>query len=149
MRLVASFHKQIYDQKTPDRFLYETPEETPADYYVCMYVCMYVCSGVPNRNPLHTKGLPTGKTMYDQGGSPQAELRPGRQNYDEGPYVPTSRITTRELAGGQAELRPGNLSCAWLASWLAGRLAGWLAEPHRGPVTALFYPRSAFMGLST
>ena len=73
--------------------------------------------------------------------SPQAELRPGR--------LPTSRITTREahhkhnydqgaypqaerpgtwLTGWLAELRPGNLSCAWF-----GGLAGWWAEAHRGP----------------
>ena len=52
--------------------------------------------------------------MYDQGGFPQAELRPGR--------LPTTRITTREpthkqnydqgagwQAGWLAELRPGSL----------------------------------------
>ena len=31
------------------------------------------------------------------------------------------------LAGWLLELRPGNLSCAWLAGWLAGWLGGWLA----------------------
>ena len=95
-------------------------------------------TGVPNRNPLQTQGLPTSrirsreaphKQNYDQGAYPQTELRPGS--------LPTSRITTRELAGWMAgwlaELRPGNLSCAWLAGWLAGGLAGWLAESQRGP----------------
>ena len=46
----------------------------------------------------------------DQGGSPQAELRPGS--------LPTSRITTRELLAGWL---------AELAGWLAGWLGGWLA----------------------
>ena len=49
-----------------------------------------------------------------------------KQNYDQGAYVPTSRITTRELAGWLA----GGIS--WLASWLAGGLAGWLAEAQKG-----------------
>ena len=64
-------------------------------------------TGVPNRNPLQTQGLP------------QAELRlhrevPHKQNYDQGAYP-------------QAELRPG--------SWLAGCLAGWLRprEAQRAP----------------
>ena len=62
------------------------------------------------------------KQNYDQGGS-------HKQNYDQGAY-PRS-----ELRPGSwlAELRPGNLSCAWLAGWLAGGLAGWLAEAQRGP----------------
>ena len=52
-----------------------------------------------------------------------------KQNYDQGAHiVPTSRITTRELAswlaGWLGGLRPGNLSCAWLAGWGAGWLAG-------------------------
>ena len=82
---------------------------------------------------------PSHKQNYDQGGSPQAELRPGR--------LPTSKITTREpypqaelrpgtwLAGWLAELRPGNLSSAWLAGWLVGWLAGGLKprEAQRGP----------------
>ena len=56
-----------------------------------------------------------------------------KQNDDQGAYIlPTSRITTRELAswlaGWLGGLRPGNLSCAWLAGWLAGGLAGWPAE---------------------
>ena len=86
---------------------------------------------VPNRNPLQTQGLPTSrittrdaphKQSYDQGGSPQAELRPGS--------LPTSRITTRELLAGWL---------AELAGWLAGRLGGWLAgllrprKAQRGP----------------
>ncbi len=61
------------------------------------------------------------KQIYDQGGSPRAELRPGS--------LPTSRIMTRELAGCLA----GGIS--WLASWLAGGLAG-LQRPikaQRGP----------------
>ena len=82
---------------------------------------------------------PPHKQNYDQGGSPQVELRPGR--------LPTSKITTREpypqaelrpgtwLAGWLAELRPGNLSSAWLAGWLVGWLAGGLKprEAQRGP----------------
>ena len=45
------------------------------------------------------------------------------------PYIPTSRITTRELAGWLA----GGIS--WLASWLAGGLAGLLRprKAQRGP----------------
>ena len=68
---------------------------------------------------------------------------PHKQNYDQGAYVPKSRITTRELAGWRAGwrtyVRPGNLSCAWLAGWLAGWGAGWLAgwlrprEAQRSP----------------
>ena len=97
--------------------------------------------GSPHRLPRRTKGSKQKSTSnpgsphkqkYDQGGSPQAELRPGR--------LPTSRTETREptwLAGGWlwAELLPGNLSCAWAAGWLAGGLAGWLRprEAHRGP----------------
>ena len=76
--------------------------------------------GLPNRNPLQTQGLPSSS----QGSSSQAklcatnlqaELRPGG--------LPTSRITTRELAG-------------WLAGGIATRepAAGWLVEEaQRGP----------------
>ena len=56
---------------------------------------------------------------YDQGGSPQAELRPGSW-------------LAGWLAGWGDYIRPGNLSYAWLAGWLAGGLAGWLAEAQRG-----------------
>ena len=76
--------------------------------------------GLPNRTPLQTQGLPSSS----QGSSSQAklcatnlqaELRPGG--------LPTSRITTRELAG-------------WLAGGIATRepAAGWLVEEaQRGP----------------
>ena len=49
---------------------------------------------------------------------PQTELRPGNW-----------------LAGWLAELRPGSLSCAWLAGWLGGWLVGCLRprEAQRGP----------------
>ena len=109
---------------------------------------MYIDNGhwVPNRNPLQTH-----KQNYDQGGSPQAELRPGR--------LPTSRTTTREPmcphhkqnydqgAYPQAELRPGSWLAGWrkyvcttwelvlrLAGWPAGWWAGWLRprEAQRG-----------------
>ncbi len=71
------------------------------------------------------------KQSYDQGGSPQAELRPGS--------LPTSRITTRELlAGWLAEL----VGCQhnWLGVWLAGLLRPRKAQ--RGPVR----PRAAERG---
>ena len=74
-----------------------------------------------------------------EGGSPQAELQPGKaphkQNYVREHIYPQAefRQGTGRLAGWLAELRPGNLSCAWLAGWLAGGLAGWLAESQRGP----------------
>ena len=83
---------------------------------------MYIDDGhrVPNRNPLQTH-----KQNYDQGGSPQAELRPGS--------LPTSRITTRELAGWLAELCLYDLGACPALGWLAGWLVGWLAEAQRGP----------------
>ena len=58
--------------------------------------------------------------MFDQGGFPQAELRPGR--------LPTMRITTREPTHKQNYVPPGS----WLAGWLAGALAGWPAEGLAG-----------------
>ena len=88
--------------------------------------------------------------MYDPGGSPQAELRPGR--------LPTSRITTREaphkqnynrepthkqnydpgagwlagrLASGTTTRKPF-LALGWLAGWAAGWLAAWLRPEERG-----------------
>ena len=74
------------------------------------------------------------KQNYDQGGSPQAELRPGK--------LPTSRITTREPTHKQNY----DQGTGWLAGWrnydqgacpalgwLAGWGAGWLAEAQRGP----------------
>ena len=83
-------------------------------------------TGVPNRNPLQTQGLPTSRITtreapynqnYDQGACPQAELRPGSW-----------------LARWLPEVRPGSLSFAWLAGWLAGGLPGWLRprEAQRG-----------------
>ena len=55
------------------------------------------------------------KQNFDQGGSPQAELRPGT--------LPTSRITTRELAGwlagGITTREPVLRLAGWLGSWLA------------------------------
>ena len=83
---------------------------------------------VPNRNPSQTQGLPTSRITTRE--------VPHQQNYDQGADIlPASRITTRELAswlaGWLGGLRPGNLSCAWLA----GGLAGWLRprEAQRGP----------------
>ena len=78
-------------REVPHRFLYGTREEAPADYH-------YV-------NPLQFHCLPTSRIMYDQGGFPQAELRPGRLpttriTTREPTYIRTSRITTRELAAG-------------------------------------------------
>ncbi len=80
---------------------------------------------------IHFKPRASHKQNYDQGGSPPAELRPGR--------LSASRITTTKPTYlPQAELRPES----WLASWLAGgiatrkpvmHLAGWLAEAQRGP----------------
>ena len=138
MRLAGAPHKQIYDQGgSPQADL--RPGKLPTDF--CMEPKKKpprTTTRVPNRNPLQTQGLPTSrittreaphKQSYDQGGSPQAELRPGS--------LPTSRITTRELLAGWL---------AELAGWLAGRLGGWLAgllrprkaqrgpERHRGSV---------------
>jgi len=118
------------------------PERKPP-WTVWSADCVYVCR-VPDRNPLQTQGLPTSRIMdvcttleaprkqnYDQGGSPQAELRPGKlptSRITTG-NLPTSKITIRELAGWLAgwlaALQPGNLFLH-LAGWLAGRLAGWL-----------------------
>ena len=69
----------------------------------------------------------------DQGGSPQAELRPGSP--------PTTRITTRELA--VAGWLAGGISK--LASWLAVGLAGWLAKAQKGRER----PREAQRGTET
>ena len=117
-------HKQIYDQGgSPQADL--RPGKLPTDF--CMEPKRKpprTTTRVPNRNPLQTQGLPTSrittreaphKQSYDQGGSPQAELRPGS--------LPTSRITTRELLAGWL---------AELAGWLAGRLGGaWIEQTCR------------------
>ena len=106
--------------EAPHRSLYVwNPRGSPRGLPLCR---------VPNRNPLQTQGLPTSKTLSreaphkqgDQGGSPQAELRPGSP--------PTTRITTRELA--VAGWLAGGISK--LASWLAVGLAGWLAKAQKG-----------------
>ena len=67
------------------------------------------------------------KQSFDQGGCPQAELRPGS--------VPTRRITTRELAGWLAGGITTREPVLRWAGWLAGGLAGWLRprEAQRGP----------------
>ncbi len=65
------------------------------------------------------------KQNFDQGGSPQAELRPGS--------LPTSRIKTRELAGWLAGWRNYDEGACPALCWLAGWGAGWLAEAQRGP----------------
>ena len=69
---------------------------------------------------------------YDQGGSPQAESRPGslcthNQNYDQGAYSQTELCSTRELAGWLAELCLYDLGACPALGWLAGWLVGWLA----------------------
>ncbi len=100
-------------------------------------------TGVPNRNPVQTQGLPTSRITTREaphkqnyvrpGGSPQAELQPGslcthKQNYNQGAYVPTSRIATRDLAGSLARgITYDQGAChalGWLASWGAGWLVG-------------------------
>ena len=146
LRRLEAPHKQIYMRpgRAPHKVFFGTREEAAVDCMVGrLCVCMYVCR-VPDRNPLQTQGLPTSRIMdvcttleaprkqnYDQGGSPQAELRPGKlptSRITTG-NLPTSKITTRELAGWLAgwlaALQPGNLFLH-LAGWLAGRLAGWL-----------------------
>ena len=63
-----------------------------------------------------------------------------KQNYDQGAYIlPTSRITTRELAswlaGGITYDQETCHALGWLAGWLGGWLAGRLRprEAQRGP----------------
>ena len=69
-----------------------------------------------------------------------------KQNHDQGAYVPTSKITTREPTHKQNYVRLGSWLAGWrnyvcttwelvlrLAGWLAGWWAGWLAEAQRGP----------------
>ena len=74
------------------------------------------------------------KQNFDQGGSPQAELRPGS--------LPTSRITTRELAGWLAGWRNYDEGACPALCWLAGWGAGWLAEAQRGPERRSMYRTS-------
>ncbi len=99
-----------------------TREDAPTDYH-------YV-HRVPNRNPLQTQCLPISRSTtrevphkqnYDQGGSPQAELKPGS--------LPGWLVGW--LAGGITTREP----VMRLAGWLAGGLAGWLRprEAQRGP----------------
>ena len=85
-------------------------------------------TGVPNRNPLQTQGLPTSRITTREA--------PHKQNYDQGAYVPTSIITPRQPMHPQSELRPGSRLAGWLAGWwnydqgtyhALGWLAGWLA----------------------
>ena len=74
------------------------------------------------------------KQNFDQGGSPQAELRPGS--------LPTSRITTRDLAGWLAGWRNYDEGACPALCWLAGWGAGWLAEAQRGPERRIMYRTS-------
>jgi len=106
-----------------------TPEDAPQTTTTYVH-------RVPNRNPCQTQGLPTSRITTREVPHPQNYDHLHQQNYDQGAYIlPASRITTRELAswlaGWLGGLRPGNLSCAWLA----GGLAGWLRprEAQRGP----------------
>ena len=127
-------------REAPHRFLYGTREEAPADYH--MYVCMYVefrteihfkLRASPQAELCTTREAPH-EQNYDQGGSPQAELRPGS--------LPTSRIVYDQgtgwlvgwLAGGITTREPVMRLAGWLAGWL-GVLAGWLRprEAQRGP----------------
>ena len=102
-----------------DIFMCGTREEAPTDYHDVQRV--------PNRNPLQTQGLPISRSTtrevphkqnYDQGGSPQAELKPGS--------LPGWLVGW--LAGGITTREP----VMRLAGWLAGWGAGWLAEAQRG-----------------
>ena len=93
--------------------------------------------GSPHRLPRRTKGSKQKSTSnpgsphkqkYDQGGSPQAELRPGR--------LPTSRTETREPTWLAGWLAVGGITTREpvmrLGGWVAGWGAGWLAEAQRG-----------------
>ena len=95
-----------------DIFMCGHREEAPTDYHDVQRV--------PNRNPLQTQGLPTRRITTREAPHKQNYIRPGR--------LPTSIITTREpthkqncdqgagwLAGWRNYIRPGCLSCAWLA----------------------------------
>ena len=131
-RLPTDFCKYIWNLRGRPLGLHTTA-------YMHTYIHTYIHS-VPNRNPLQTQGLPPTRITtreaphnqnYHQGGSPQAELQPGS--------APTSRITTRELAGRRAGWRNYDQgtcpALGWLAGWLVGGLAGWLRprEAQRGP----------------
>ena len=72
---------RLTTREAPQRFLYVTQEEAPPGL---------LHTTVPNRNPLQTQGLPTSRMTSYQGGSPQAELRTGRQNYDQGTHPQAS-----------------------------------------------------------
>ena len=74
-----------------------------------------------------------------EGGSPQAELRPGKaphkQNYVREHIYPQAefRQGTGRLAGWLAGGITTREPVMRLAGWLAGWGAGWLAESQRGP----------------
>ena len=127
-------------REAPHRFLSGTQEEAPADYhYVGFQTEIHFKPRASPQAELRPGRLPTSRTTYDQ-------EAPHKQNYNQGAYVPTSRITTREPMYPQAELQPGTWLARWLAElhttrvpvmrlagWLAGGLAGWLAAAKRGP----------------
>ena len=111
MRLAGGSPQADLCSGAPHRFLNGTPEVAHRRTTI----------GVPNRNPLQTQGLPASrittrevphKHNYDQGGSAQAELRPGR--------IPTRRITTSEvagwLAGGITIREVGTLDRNWVGT---------------------------------
>ena len=97
-------HKQIYDQRGSPQISSWNPRGSPR--------------GLPLgfQTEIHFKPRASPQQNYDQGISPQAELRPWR--------FPTSRITTREPTHKQ------NYDQG--AGWLAG--SGWLAEAEIGGV---------------
>ena len=105
-------HKQIYDQGGSPQISLHT------------HICVEPLR-MPHRLPLHMFiGFQT-EIHVKPRASPQAELRPGS--------LPTSRITTRELAGWLAGGITTREPVMRLAGWLAGWGAGWLAEAQRGP----------------
>ena len=84
-------------REVPHRFLYGTREEAPADYhYVGFQTEIHFNSTASPQAELCTTREVSHKQNYDQGGSPQPELRPGSLHT----YIRTSILTTRELAAG-------------------------------------------------
>ena len=72
-----------------------------------------------------TNSIPTREVPHPQ----KYDQALHKQNYDQGAYIlPTSRITTRELAswlaGGITTRKPVMRLAGWLAGWGAGWLAG-------------------------
>ena len=109
----------------PGRFPTDFGDYVPPHTYIGFQTEIHLKPRASPQAELHKTREAPHKQNFDQGGSPQAELRPGS--------LPTSRITTRELAGWLAGWRNYDEGACPALCWLAGWGAGWLAEAQRGP----------------